>query len=52
VKGKTNVTAKIDRVAIKRYFPGWLLKNGFLLRITNTIIDAEMTDSMNQPVRN
>jgi hypothetical protein len=52
VKGKINVTTTIERVAIKRCFPGLLLKKGFLLRITSTIMDAEITDSINQPVLN
>lgn len=52
VKGKINVITTIDKVAINRYFPGRLLKKGFLLRITSTINDAETTDSRNQPVLN
>jgi len=52
VNGKINVITAIDSVAIKRYLPGLLLKNGFLLRITSTIIDAEITDSRNHPVLN
>jgi hypothetical protein len=52
VKGKISVITAIDNVAIKRYFPGRLLKKGFLLRMTSTIIDAEITDSRNQPVLN
>lgn len=52
VNGKTNVITAIDNVAIKRYLPGLLLKKGFLLRITSTIIDAEITDSRNHPVLN
>ena len=52
VKGKIKVITAIDIVAINRYFPGLLLKKGFLLRITRTIIDAEITDSRNHPVLN
>jgi hypothetical protein len=52
VKGKISVITAIDNVAINRYFPGLLLKNGLLLRITSTIMDAEITDSRNQPVLN
>lgn len=52
VKGKPRVRIPISRVAIRRYFPGLLLKKGFLLWITSTIRDAEMTDSRNQPVLN
>jgi hypothetical protein len=48
VKGKIKVITAIDIVAINRYLPGRLLKNDFLLRITRTIIDAEITDSRNQ----
>jgi hypothetical protein len=47
-----SVSTAIESVAINRYFPGLLLKNGFLLLITNTIIEADMTDSTNQPVLN
>jgi|GEM_PF-1905220 hypothetical protein len=42
----------INRVPVDRYFPGMFLKKGFLVRITNTIIEAEITDSINQPVMN
>ena len=52
VKGKTSVTPTITRVDNSKYFPGWLLKNGLRLRITNTIRLAERTDSMNHPVLN
>lgn len=52
VKGIIIVTTTIDSVAIKRYFPGRLLKKGFRLQITSTINDAEMTDSRNQLVLN
>ena len=33
MKGKIMVKATIDRVATNRYFPGLLLKKGFLIRI-------------------
>ena len=52
VKGKMRVIATISRVVINKYFPGILLKKGFLLRITSTITEAEITDSINQPVLN
>src|SRR5450631_1666114 len=52
VKGSATVTTTVNRVAINRYFAGLLLKKGFRLRMTNTISEAEMTDSRNQPVRN
>ena len=52
VNGKINVITAIDKVAINRYFPGRLLKKGLRLRMTRTIIDADITDSRNQPVRN
>lgn len=50
VKGNIGATTAI--VATSRYFPGRLLKNGRLLRMTSTIIEAEITDSKNHPVRN
>ena len=50
VYGMINVTIATEIVAIKRYFPGLLLKKGLRLRMTRTIIDAEITDSRNQPV--
>lgn len=52
VSGRQSVMPPIIRVAASRYFPGLLLKKGFLLRITRTIMDAEITDSINQPVLN
>jgi hypothetical protein len=52
VNGKIRVMTAIDSVAINRYFPGLLLKKGFLLLMTSTIIDAEITDSRNHPVLN
>lgn len=52
VKGTITVITTIDRVAINKYFPGRLLKEGLRLRITSTINDAETTDSRNQPVLN
>jgi hypothetical protein len=42
----------INRVANKRWFPGLLLKRGFLVLITSTIMDAEITDSINHAVLN
>jgi hypothetical protein len=44
VKGKIRVKASIDKVAINKFLPGWLLRRGLRLRITSTIKDAEMTD--------
>ena len=52
VNGKKSVMPPISRVAASRYFPGLLLKKGFLLLITSTITDAEITDSINHPVLN
>jgi hypothetical protein len=52
VKGSTTVTTTVNSVAMRRYFDGLLLKNGFRLRMTSTIRDAEITDSRNQPVLN
>jgi hypothetical protein len=52
VNGSRIVITTIDKVAINRYFPGLLLKIDFLLRITSTISDAEITDSRNHAVLN
>jgi bacterioferritin (cytochrome b1) len=52
VYGIMNAAITTHAVAIVRYFPGALLKNGFLLLITKTINEAETTDSMNHPVLN
>lgn len=52
VSGKQRVRTTMSIVATSKYFPGLLLKKGFLLLITRTIIDAEITDSINQPVLN
>src|SRR5674476_397435 len=52
VNGKQSVRPTISRVVASKYFPELLLKKGFLLLITSTIMDAEMTDSINQPVLN
>lgn len=49
-KGKISAVATTAIVATSRYRPGRLLKKGRLLRMTSTIIEAEITDSMNQPV--
>jgi hypothetical protein len=46
VNGKQRVRVTINIVATSRYVPGLLLKKGFLLLITRTIIDAETTDSI------
>ena len=50
VNGKINVAATTDKVAISKDFPGRLCKIVLRLRITNTTNEAEITDSMNQPV--
>lgn len=52
VHGKQRVTIPVSMVAASRYFPGLLLKKGFLLLITRDYHDAEITDSVNQPVLN
>jgi len=52
VKGKIRVKATTNKVARSKYLPGRLFSKGLRLRITSTIKDAEMTDSMNHPVRN
>ena len=52
VKGKINVMQTTPNVAINKYLPGALLKNGRRVRITSTINAAEITDSKNQPVLN
>ena len=52
VYGIIKVTTTTKNVAINKYFPGTLLKSGFLDLITKTIKAAEHTDSTNQPVLN
>ena len=52
VQGRAKVRIAMSRVVPKRYFPGTLLKKGFLVRITSTIREADNTDSRNQPVLN
>jgi hypothetical protein len=52
VKVKMILTPTINRVPNKRCFPGLLLKRGFLVLITSTIMDAEITDSINHAVLN
>ena len=52
VNGIISAAIATHVVAMARYFPGVLLKNGFLLLITKTMSEAEITDSMNQPVLN
>jgi hypothetical protein len=42
----------VSGVAINKYLPGILLKKDLRLRIMSTITEAEMTDSINQPVLN
>jgi len=37
-------------VAMSRYRPGLLLKKGLRLRMNSTMTEAEITDSINQPV--
>ena len=51
VKGRIAVVPTIDRVAINKCFLGLLLNSGFLVLMTRTIIDAEITDSINHAVR-
>ena len=50
VAGSANTRSKTKAVAADRYLPGMLLKKGSLVRTTNTIRMADMTDSMNHPV--
>ena len=50
VKGKIRVTPATMSVAMSRYRPGLLLKKGLRLRMTSTMTEAEITDSINQPV--
>ena len=50
--GMASVTATTLRVAQSSCVPGLLRKKGRRLRTTNTMRDAESTDSTNQPVRN
>lgn len=52
VYGSSNVTTTTRKVAVSKYLDGLLLKKGLRLRITNTMNDAETTDSRNQPVLN
>ena len=52
VKGRISVAAATMNVAMKSRRPGRLRKKGLRVRITSTISEAEMTDSMNHPVRN
>lgn len=55
INGETGikiVNKIIAKVVSTRYLPGLLLKKGFLVRTTNTIRTAEITDSRNQPVLN
>jgi hypothetical protein len=52
LNGRTRVRATMRSVAMRRYFPGLLLKNDLRLLMTSTMTEAEITDSMNQPVLN
>jgi hypothetical protein len=52
VKGRPRVITTRSKVAITRYRPGLLWNKGILVRMTSTIIDAEITDSTNQAVLN
>jgi hypothetical protein len=52
VKGRIAVVPTIDRVAINKCFLGLLLNSGFLVLMTRTIVDAEITDSINHAVLN
>ena len=51
-KGKSIVTLTTANVANNKYLLGLLLNNCPCVRITNTISEAERTDSKNQPVLN
>ena len=50
--GINSVIAATASVASVSARPGVLEKNGRLVQMTSTMAEAEMTDSMNQPVRN
>ena len=52
VYGRSSVATTTMMVVANRYFDGLLRKNGFRLRMTSTMSDAETTDSRNQPVLN
>jgi hypothetical protein len=52
VKGRMTVATTTATFAKSKGLLGLLLKNRPLVRITNTISEAEITDSMNQPVLN
>ena len=50
VNGKMVVSPTVNRVANNKCVRGLLLNNDFLVLITRTTKDAEMTDSINQEV--
>ena len=52
VNGKMTVKRPTKSVTTINDLLGLEEKNGLLVRIISTIIEAEITDSMNQPVRN
>ena len=52
VKGKLAARAMINIVANKRCFPDLLLNRGFLVLMTSTTMEAEITDSINHIVLN
>ena len=52
VNGTIIVKQTINKVASSKCFLGLLLKNGFLVLIISTTIDAEITDSINHDVLN
>jgi hypothetical protein len=52
VNGKIIVIHATNNVASSKCFLGLLLKNGFLVLMISTTIDAEITDSINHDVLN
>ena len=52
VNGNINVAATTANVAISKDLPGRLCRTLLRLRMTSTTSEAEMTDSINHPVRN
>ena len=49
-KGNNKAINAITSVLPNKYFPGLLLITDLCVRTTNTMSEAEMTDSINQPV--
>ena len=50
--GEKYCSHRDEERAASKARPGLLFRKGPLVRMTRTIIDAEMTDSINQPVLN